>query len=113
MPARLRAPRSLLDPPIMTSSWHKASEGAALMIPRFLPSVWFLYSPASLWHLFLPWQQQAGGALESWTTLTGSASSTFQTTDFKSCGESRERGGNLAQEGEGRPGVAVRALQDR
>jgi len=26
-----------------------------------------------------------GAALESWTTLTGSASSTFQTTDLKSC----------------------------
>lgn len=96
--------------------WQAAgrrSPGGSVSDPPFLPAVWFLYSPASLWHLFLPWQQQVAGALESWTTLTGSASSTFQTTDLKSCGKSREQGGNLAQESEGKPGGVVRALQDR
>lgn len=53
------------------------------------PSISSLYSPASLWHLFPPWWQWVG-ALESQATVTGSASSTFQATDLKSCGESGE-----------------------
>lgn len=109
--ARLRAPLSLLGSPVLASGWKKAPEGAALMSP-VLPAVWSLYLPASLWHLFPPWWQWVG-ALESQATITGSASSTFQATELKSCGESREWGEDQARAGRDRTGVALRALQDR
>lgn len=56
------------------------------------------------------------GALESRATVTGSASSTFQTTDLKSCGENREGGEDLAWEGRagcGRPSGLSRNRQCR
>lgn len=99
----------------MASSWQKVPEGAVLTTHP-LPPCSLVLVLTSIPLAPFPTMAAAGwGALESWTPPTGSASSTFQTTDLKSCGESREWGGNLAQEGEGRTrdGVALRVLQDR
>lgn len=71
--------------------------GDGVMTPSSLQS-----GPCTHQHRFGTFSYHSGGgleALESRTTLTGSVSSTFQSTGLKSCGESRECTEGLAQEG--------------
>ena len=57
------------------------------------PTLSLQSSPCTHQHPFGTFSYHGGGglgALDSQTTLTGSVSSTFQSTGLQSCGESRE-----------------------